>query len=684
MTGSAGRGHPGIASSPGGRYNLRMADGETIIGAGDGLARSADVAGENLAKLAALFPGVVTEGASGPAVDVEALKDLVGEKPVEEGTAGGSPRFGLHWHGKADARRLALTPSAGTLRPAVEESVDWDTTQNLMIEGDNLEVLKLLQKGYRGRVKLIYIDPPYNTGKDFVYPDDFRESLKNYRELIAEPPKTNKDTTGRFHTDWLNMMYPRLMLARELLTEDGSMFVSIGDREVGNLRLILDEVFGDDNFVANVVWQKKYAVSSDDPGIAEMHDHILVVSKSGAFERNLLPRTDKQLSRYKNLDDDPRGDWSSDNYVSNKSKDERPTLWYPVKHPRTGEDVWPSEDAVWRYSRSKHEELQADGRLYWGPDDSYEKPRIKRFVSELPGGVVPGTWWTFDEVGHNDEGQKETGKLIGKKVFSTPKPVRMLQRIVHLCSNDGDLVMDFFAGSGAFAHAVEAQNAVDGLKRRFVMVQMPEKCDEKSTSKKEGFDTIADITRERLRRAGQKVQTDHPDWHGDTGFRTFKLDTSNVTAWAAPRARDADAEHIASLLEQAADPIAPDRSEQDLFFEVLLKHGLPGALSLPITADRVPCNGKTLTVRGVGGAYRGAVLACLDPAIEPGHVEPLAAALEAASAGWEGELLIVLRDSAFADDSTKLNLIEAVTQGFRRTDEDAGLPGARTPRVRTL
>ena len=663
-----------------------MADGETIIGAGDGLARSADVAGENLAKLAALFPGVVTEGASGPAVDVEALKDLVGEKPVEEGTAGGSPRFGLHWHGKADARRLALTPSAGTLRPAVEESVDWDTTQNLMIEGDNLEVLKLLQKGYRGRVKLIYIDPPYNTGKDFVYPDDFRESLKNYRELIAEPPKTNKDTTGRFHTDWLNMMYPRLMLARELLTEDGVIFVNLDDHEAHHVRNVLDDIFGGDNFLACFLWRKTDSPSRNekDRVATPYHDYCIAYSKSD---------DDKQLHRHSKPDvidayplrledGTPARRRQLRKNGKNAKRSDRPTLWYPLTAP-DGTEVWPiappPEDweGRWVLSKETWDERTSAGLTAWKERTHGWVPYYIETASENP--EVPwSTWW--DDLPQNRQAVAAFTALLDTRdsPFDNPKPIALLERIISIGTRGDDIIMDFFAGSGSTAHAVASLNAVDGGHRRSISIQLPE------ATGRDDYPTIAHLTRERLRRAGQKVQTDHPDWHGDTGFRCFRLDTSNVTAWAAPRARDADAEHIASLLEQAADPIAPDRSEQDLFFEVLLKHGLPGALSLPITADRVNCNGQTLTVRGVGGPYRGAVLACLDPAIEPGHVEPLAAALEAASAGWEGELLIVLRDSAFADDSTKLNLIEAVTQGFRRTDEDAGLPGARTPRVRTL
>jgi len=418
-------------------------------------AQSADLVAGNIDQLKALFPELITEGPNGVAVNVDVLKALVGDNTVTDA----DEKYGLNWHGKRRARQLALTPSTGTLRPCPEESVDWDTTRNLMIEGDNLEVLKLLQKSYAGKVKLIYIDPPYNTGKDFVYPDNFQDNIRNYLELTGQVEggqkiSSNTETSGRFHTDWLNMMYPRLKLARDLLRDDGALFLTLDDTEVANMRCIGDEVFGEENFLANVVWQKKYAVANDDPGIGAMHDHVLVYRKSDAFVRGLLPRTDEQNARYSNPDNDPRGEWASDNYVSNKSKDERPTLWYAIRHPLTGEDVWPEEHAVWRYSKEKHIEIEHENRLYWGPNQSYRKPRLKRYLKEVQQGIVPPTWWSFDDCGHNDEAQKETSALLGQKVFSTPKPLRLVQRMLTIAAPKDAIVLDFFAGSGATAHAV--------------------------------------------------------------------------------------------------------------------------------------------------------------------------------------------------------------------------------------
>lgn len=391
--------------------------------------KSADVVAENIWALQSLFPDAFREGK----LDFDVLKQLLGGAVDDR-----EEKYGLNWVGKRQARQIALTPSVATLLPSPSESVNWENTGNLIIEGDNLEVLKLLQKSYSGKVKLIFIDPPYNTGKDFVYPDQFRDNIKSYMQLTGQTDEegkkitSNMESSGRFHTDWLNMMYPRLRVARTLLANDGAIFITIGDGECANMVQMCKDVFGEENFQANIVWQKKYAVSQDDPGFGSMHDHILVFSKTPAFKRNLLPRGEKQTERYRNLDNDPRGPWSADNYISNKSKDERPTLWYPIVHPATGKEVWPKESSVWRYSREQHSRIEAENRLYWGPNNNYERPRIKKFLSEVQDGVVPSTWWPFVEVGHNDEAQKETAELIGAKVFSTPKPLRLLKRILQL------------------------------------------------------------------------------------------------------------------------------------------------------------------------------------------------------------------------------------------------------------
>ncbi len=617
--------------------------------------RSADVLASNIEQMKALFPEAFAE----VGIDFDVLKQLLGGSVDER-----EEKYGLNWHGKRRARQLALTPSNGTLRPCPEDSVDWDTTQNLMIEGDNLEVLKLLQKSYSGKVKLIYIDPPYNTGKDFVYPDKYDDNLSTYLRYTGQvndegfKTSSNTEASGRFHTNWLNMMYPRLKLARNLLRSDGVLFMTIDDTEVANLRCICDDIFGEENFVANVVWQKKYAVANDDPGIGVMHDHLLVYRRSDAFVRGLLPRTDEQNDRYTNPDDDPRGEWASDNYVSNKSKDERPTLWYPIKHPRTGEDVWPDEHAVWRYSSEKHLEIEREGRLYWGPGQSYRKPRLKRYLKEVQQGIVPPTWWTFEDCGHNDEAQKETANLLGQKVFSTPKPVRLIRRMLTIGAPADSLVLDFFAGSGSTGHAVMSANQEDAGNRRYMLVQLPEPLAPDNKDQKTAADfcdqlkvprNIAELTKERLRRAAKKVKDENPMFAGDLGFRVFKLDASNIRAW------DPDRQNLPKSLLESVDHLKTDRTETDILYELLLKLGLD--LCVPIEKKKI--SGKD--VHSIGG---GVLLACLADKITRDQVEPLTEGI----VKWHkalapaGDTTCVFRDSAFADDVAKTNLTAILNQ----------------------
>ena len=622
-------------------------------------AQSADLIAANIARLKALFPELVSEDKNGAAINVDVLKALVGDATVSDA----DEKYGLNWYGKRAARQLALTPSTGTLRPCPEESVDWDSTQNLMIEGDNLEVLKLLQKSYAGKVKLIYIDPPYNTGKDFVYPDNYQDNIKNYLELTGQIEggqkiSSNTESNGRFHTDWLNMMYPRLKLARNLLREDGSLFLTISDTEVAKIRSIGDEIFGEENFVANVVWQKKYAVANDDPGIGIMHDHILVYRKSAAFVRGLLPRTEEQNARYSNPDNDPNGSWTSGEYVSSKSKDERPTLWYPIRHPRTGAEVWPEEHAVWRYSQEKHKEIEKEGRLYWGPNQSYQKPRLKRYLNEVQQGIVPPTWWTFEDCGHNDEAQKEISALLDRKVFSTPKPLRLIQRILTIAAPKDAIILDFFAGSGSTAHAVLKTNIEDHGYRRYIMVQLPEPLSLDNSDQKTAAEfcdklgkprTIAEITKERLRRAGDKLKAENPDWQGDTGFRVFKLDTSNIRAW------NPQPENLQDALLDYQNNLRAGRSETDVLYELLLKLGLD--LCVPIETRDI----ANLTVYAVGG---GVLLACLAETISREQAEPLALGIAAWHKGLApaGDSTCVFRDNAFADDVAKTNLSAILEQ----------------------
>ncbi len=601
--------------------------------------RSMDVSEKNRSKLKNLFPGVFVEtrnekGEFAESIDFEKLKAELGT--FSDGFEKRRERYGMDWPGKKDCMKLIQQPSVATLKPAREESVNFDDSENLFIEGDNLEVIKLLQKSYYGTIKMIYIDPPYNTGKEFIYPDKYSETLETYLAyagLVDNEGKkfsTNTPNEGRFHTRWLNMMYPRFYLARNLLREDGVIFISIDDNEVSNLRKLCDEIFGEENFVANVVWQKKYAVSNDDPGIAPMHDHILIYQKSDSFQRILLPRTEKQLKRYRNPDNDPRGDWSSDNYVSNKSRYERPTLWYPITHPKTGEDVWPDENAVWRYSPEKHTQMVEENRLYWGPNFSYHKPRLKRFLSEIQDGVVPSTWWPFAEVGHNDEGQKETGELLGKKIFTTPKPVRLIKMMFAVSVSSNDLVLDFFSGSAATAQAALDLNKEDGGNRGYIMVQLPEPCDEKSDAFKAGYKNIADIGKERIRRVIEKIEEeqaakskeakgklpgmaeDLPDL--DLGFKVFKLDKSNYKVWDGSDVNSPE-EKLAEQLEMFVDHIDPEASQEDILYELLLKAGF----MLTEKIEKIELAGKS-----VFSVAEGTLLVCLEDEITRELIDAIA------------------------------------------------------------
>ena len=606
---------------------------------------SPDMTQDNIAKIREMFPNCVTEAqAEGGEVALRVDFDLLRQELSSVLVEGGQERYRLDWPGKRQALLTANAPIAKTLRPSREESVDFDTTKNLYIEGDNLDALKLLQESYLGKVKMIYIDPPYNTGKDFIYEDDFAEDTEEYLRKSNQKDEEgnrlvqNSEANGRFHSDWLTMMYSRLRLARNLLRDNGAIFISIDDGEVGSLRKICDEVFGEENFVASIIWQKKYSVSNDDPGIAPMHDYILAYQKTSTFQRNLLPRTEKHNERYKNPDNDSRGFWTSGEYVSSKSRWERPTLWYPIKHPKTGEDVWPDENAVWRYSHEKHLEMESENRLWWGEDLSYEIPRMKRFLTEIKDGVVPSTWWPFADAGHNDEGSKETAALVGKKVFSTPKPVRLLKRILTLSTSkdEKDIVLDFFSGSAATAHAVMQLNAEDGGNRQFIMVQLPEACAEKSEAFKAGYKTIAEIGKERIRRAGKKILEGecNSGWNKDVGFRVLKVDSSCMEdVYYTP---DQINQKQLSLF---ADNIKADRRDkpEDLLYQVLIDWGVE--LHLPIKPE-------TIQGKKVFFVDENALAACFDSGISEDFIKELAK---------HSPLRAVFRDAGFASDAARIN-----------------------------
>ncbi|END8101774.1 site-specific DNA-methyltransferase [Escherichia coli] len=605
-----------------------------------------NITADNITKLKSLFPEAFNENG----IDFDVLKQLLGENVDEK-----EERYGLNWHGKRQARQLALTPSRGTLRPCKDESVDWHNTKNLMIEGDNLEVLKLLQKSYAGKVKLIYIDPPYNTGKDFVYPDNFQDNMKNYLEITGQTEdgarlSTNTETSGRYHTDWLNMIYPRLKLARNLLKEDGVIFISIDDTEVDNLKKVCSEIFGEENFVANIVWQKKYSPQNDATYFSDMHDHILVYAKQRKTSKNdsngwnidFLPRSDEQNAAYKNPDNDPRGVWKSvDLSVKTYSKAND----YSITTP-SGRIVTPPASRCWQVSEKRFVELCKENKIWFG-ENGNNVPSIKRFLTEVQDGVVPTTWWSYKECGHNQEAKQELKKLMeGESVFfDTPKPLRLLDRILHLATtNDKDcIILDFFAGSGTTAHATLNKNIADSGSRRYIAVQLPEKIDD------EKYYTISELTKERLRRAGKKVREDNPEWKGDVGFRVFKLDTSNIRPW------EATAETLSEQLDAYVSPILEGRSEEDLLTELMLKRGI----DLSVNVEVRQFDG--LTVSCVDG---GKLFTCFAKQIPASSVEELTKGI----IDWHKSLkagkdtVCYFLDDAFENNIAKTNLCAILEQ----------------------
>lgn len=563
---------------------------------------------------------------------------------------GPQERYHLNWPGKREALLTANAPIAKTLRPARAESVDFDTTKNLFIEGDNLEALKLLQETYLGKIKMIYIDPPYNTGKDFVYGDNFSESSNEFLKRSNQADEAgnrlvaNTEANGRFHSDWLTMMYPRLKLARNLLRNDGVIFISIDDGEVHNLRKFCDEIFGADNFLANIVWQKKYSPQNDAKYFSDSHEHLLLYAREiQDFTIGLLPRTDEANARYKNPDNDPRGPWKSSDLTR---QEYRPNDDYQIVNPANGKSFSPPSGNSWGRPKSTVEEMIKDNRIWFGPTGQ-SIPSIKRFLSEVKQGITPQTIWMRDEVGDTQEGKKIIIELFkNASVFETPKPPRLIIR-QFVTSNFGreDVVLDFFAGSATTAHAVMQLNAEDGGNRKFIMVQLPEICDEKSEAYKAGYKTIAEISKERIRRAGKKIKEENPLFNGDIGFRVLKIDTSNMAeVYYTPDGVKQD-----DLLA-TVDNIRPDRSPEDLLFQVLLDWGVD--LTLPIAQKNV--QGKTVFF--VDG---NALVACFDTGITEELVKELAA---------EKPLRVVFRDNGFASDSMKINAEQIFKQMSPGTD----------------
>jgi len=602
---------------------------------------SPDFTQENIARLRELLPGCVTEakGENGSvklAVDFDQLRQELSGSLVE----GSQERYQLNWPGKREALLTANAPIAKTLRPSRAESVDFDATKNLFIEGDNLDALKLLQETYLGKVKLIYIDPPYNTGRDFIYDDDYSDDVESY---LRESNQTdaaggrlvaNTEANGRFHSDWLSMLYARLRLARNLLKEDGVIFISIDDHEVDNLRKLCSEVFGEDNFVAQIIWQKVFAPKNSARWFSEDHDYILVYAKQGdAWAPRMLPQTEEMLARYKNPDNDPRGPWTSGDLAARNRYD---AGLYPLTCPSGRVIDGPPKGSYWRFSKESFDKLNADNRIWWGTDGD-NMPRLKRFLSEVKQGRVPQTLWLYEDVGHTQEAKKTLLKYVQfehtQNVLNSVKPVELLQRILQLAvePNAGDIVLDFFSGSATTAHAVLKQNAEDGGNRRFIGVQIVEPLPTPEPS----MASIFDMGLKRVRNVASELRTQSGGGTGDLGFRVLKIDTSNMAdVFYAPDALDR------GTLDLFIDNIKPDRTPEDLLFQVMLDWGVD--LALPIAK-------KTIQDREVFFVDDNALAACFDAG---GHIDE-AFVKELAT---HEPLRAVFRDAGFKDSAAKINV----------------------------
>lgn len=595
---------------------------------------SLNITEHNIEQLKQLFPNVFTEGK----IDFDALKSELGEY-IETN----DERYQFTWAGKEQAKRIATTPTLGTLRPAPDESVDWDTTENLYIEGDNLEVLKLLQKSYFNQVKMIYIDPPYNTGKDFVYKDDFKDNLANYLRLTGQldeegnPLSTNRDSAGRYHSNWLNMMYPRLKLARNLLRDDGVIFISIDDNEVHNLRKICDEIFGQTCFMGTFIWKSRTGSNDSKNMVSEDHDYVLCYSKKLDGQLNGLL---KDSSNYQNPDNDPRGPWTSSDLTCNKTISERPNLAYVITDPSTGIEYPPNPNRAWAYEQSRMQNIIEEGKVLF-PKDGTGTPMYKRHLSELRSNMKPVS--TLLDVKLSLNATKELRSLFEAHYFDYPKGVDLIKALAKQGLQEKSIILDFFSGSSTAAHSVMQLNAEDGGNRKFIMVQIPEPTPENSEARKAGYDTIAEIGKERIRRAAAKIREEHPDTEADLGFKVFKLDTSNIKKWQP------EIETLADDLFDAVENIHTERTPADLLYEVLLKYGLP--LTLPVEEIK-------LGEHSAFNVAMGSLVACFDENIT---LETVQAIIELSSEETP-VLRVVFRDNGFQDDIVKTNAIQRLKQ----------------------
>jgi adenine-specific DNA-methyltransferase len=600
--------------------------------------RSLDIAAEKRAELLRLFPEARTEGGK---IDFDRLKIALGELVDAR-----KERYGFVWPGKADCFKTIQMPSHGTLRPCMEESVNFDKTENLIIEGDNLEVLKLLQKSYLGTVKMIYIDPPYNTGNDFIYPDNYAESLETYLQYTGQVDAegrrfgTNTEADGRFHSKWLSMMYPRLYLARNLLRDDGLIFITIDDKEVDNLRKICAEIFGEENFVTQIEWQKRYTRSNNTDDFTSVIDHIVVFCRTEEFKPKLAAREEDANARYSNPDDDPRGPWKAIPFLNPLSPEERPNLAYPIAHP-SGRTIHPRKKA-WRSEEKVWKRLVQEKRIWWGKEGNSDIPNVKRFLSEVRQGMTPINFWDYEFASHTDAANQELKELFGDKIFDTPKPVKLVQKMIEVAASKEEpaLILDFFAGSGSTAHAVLESQVHGSRNKRFILVQLPE-----PTGIRE-LPTISEITKERVRRVVKRLNDKDAgtlnfssSQNQDRGFRVFKLAESNFKEWDAEMPHDAKV--LAEQLTLHIEHLREGRTSDDLLYELLLKSGF--LLTTPV--ETIELGGKT-----VYSVANGALLICLEKELTLDVIRAMAKL---------APQRVVCLDAGFArNDQLKANAVE--------------------------
>ncbi len=601
--------------------------------------KTPDIAEENIQKLKQIFPDVFTDGK----VDLERLQQALGNY-VEDS----NERYNFTWNGKGRTLRLSQTPSMGTLRPCKKESKDWDTTQNLYIEGDNLEVLKLLQKSYYCKVKMIYIDPPYNTGGDFVYPDNFKDSLQNYMEITGQVNSenkkisTNSESNGRYHTDWLNMIYPRLRLARNLLTDDGVIFISINENEVTNLIKVCDEIFGEECHVTSFVWKNKYGPGALTKGIASLHEYILCYGKS--FPDNVEAiLSEEEMKKYKMQDSkfSIRGGYITQP-LATKSKDDRPNLVYPLIH--NGVEIWP--DKQWIWSKDRLYAAYNNDEVVINETDGKYSVRFKQYLRDENGTLRKGKPLSLITSSFNQDGTKEMQELLGRGVFDFPKPTKLIKSLLSFTINEVEdkdyIVLDFFSGSGTAADAVMQLNIEDGGTRKFIAIQLPEKCREQSIAYKNHYTNICEIGKERIRRAGDKIKQEKglEAQNLDIGFKVLKLDTSNIRKWQP------DYEDLEQTLLDHIDNYVDGRTELDVVYEIMLKYGLD--LTYPVDEF-------TVAQKKVYSIGFGMLMICLDDEITTEVAKGILAQVKELA---PESTRVVFKDNGFKSDSNKTNIKE--------------------------